>query len=111
VRFETEESIDPLVSFNALNQEPLPGIDGMRRLPFYVVLLQSLFLGIPVTAQQLQSEEQINSSLLGAQPRIWVLKDNQLERQPFVWVAKMIRPQQPLLQLAESKLESRADIK
>lgn len=80
----------------------------MKRLPFYVVLLHSLFLGIePVAAQQLQSKERINNiSLSAAQPGVWVIKDNQQTRQPFVWVVKDVKTLQPLLQLVKSKPEA-----
>jgi hypothetical protein len=61
----------------------------MKRLPFYIVLLHSLFLGIePSAAQQLSEKRVTDTSLLGSQPKIWVLKDNKPKRQPFVWVVK-----------------------
>ena len=82
----------------------------MKRLSFCVVLLHSLFLGIePVAAQQLQSKERINNILLAAaQPKVWVIKDNQQTRQPFMWVVKDVKKlSQPLLQLVkDSKPES-----
>jgi hypothetical protein len=86
---------------------------GMKRLPFYVVLLHGLFLGIgPSAAQQLYLPKQRveNTSLLASQSGVWVLKDNQQpERQPFVWVVKDVKKstQQPLLQLVkDTKPES-----
>lgn len=80
----------------------------MKRLPFYIVLLHSLFLGIePSAAQQLPEKRVENTSLLGSQPKISVLKDNKLERHPFGWVVKNPKKsaQQPLLQLVKSKPE------
>ncbi|MBW4636904.1 MAG: zinc-dependent metalloprotease [Gloeocapsa sp. UFS-A4-WI-NPMV-4B04] len=79
----------------------------MNRLPFYIVLLHSLFLGIePSAAQQLSEKQVTDTSLLGSQPKIWVLKDNKPKRQPFVWVVKDPKKsaQQPLLQIVQSDL-------
>lgn len=77
----------------------------MKRLPFYIVLLHSLFLGIqPTAAQQLPEKRIVDTSkLLVSQPRVWVLEDNQQpERQPFVWIVKDVKKSvQPLLQLAK----------
>lgn len=84
----------------------------MKRLPFYIVLLQGLFLGIePAVARQesLPPQSQTaqmrveNTSLLGPQPVVWVIKDNKQSRQPFVWVIKDPKKsaQQPLLQLVK----------
>lgn len=79
----------------------------MKRLPFYIVLLHSLFLGIePSAAQQLSEKQVTDTSLLGLQPKIWVLKDNKPKRQPFVWVVKDPKKsaQQPSLQLVQSEV-------
>lgn len=84
----------------------------MKKLPFYVVLLNYLFLGIDpagalssaVSPQSHLIEQRVeDTSLLGPQPKVWVIKDNkQAERQPFVWVVKDSKlAQQPLLQLVK----------
>lgn len=84
----------------------------MKKLPFYVVVLNYLFLGIDpagalssaVSPQSHLVKQRVkDTSLLGPQPKVWVIKNNkQAERQPFVWVVKDSKlAQQPLLQLVK----------
>lgn len=85
----------------------------MKRLPIYIVLLQSLlFVGIkPVNAgvtsvppQRQQAETEVaENPLLKLPSGVWVLKDNNAQRQPFVWVVDNVTPQQPLLQLIKDE--------
>lgn len=91
----------------------MPGMDGMKRLPFYIVILHGLFLGIaPSLAQKMAvppqsqvAQERVEEiEKLGSQPGVWVIEDNkQPERKPFVWVVKDTKKavQQPLLQLVK----------
>ncbi|MEB3178819.1 MAG: zinc-dependent metalloprotease [Nostocaceae cyanobacterium] len=80
----------------------------MKRLTFYMFLLQGLCLGIaPASAKELGKNLGDNIQQLDTQSQVWVIKDNQLQREPFVWAVKDTNKagQQPLLQLltAENK--------
>lgn len=82
----------------------------MKRLPFYVVLFNSLFFGIasagtrlPAWALSLPSQplgQMAKAQSLEPQPEVWVIKDNQqLRHQPYVWLVKDTKQAdgQPLL--------------
>ncbi len=82
----------------------------MKRLPFYVVLFNSLFFGIASAGTRLpawalslplhSSGEIAKSQSLEPKPKVWVIKDNQQPQdQPYVWLVKdtKLADQQPLL--------------
>lgn len=74
----------------------------MKKRTVYILLLQGLFLGIaPASAKELGKNTGHNHQKLDAQSQVWVIKDNQAQQQPFVWVTNK-SGQQPLLQLLKT---------
>lgn len=86
----------------------------MKRLPLYIILLQSLlFVGIkpviaeiaavPSQSQSTESQPEENP-LQKLPPGVWVLQDNKPQRQPFVWVVDNEKTaKQPFLQPVKDK--------
>ena len=96
----------------------------MKRLPFYIICLQSLFLTIELASARLpalalsipsvSSQQVAKTTSLESEPKVWVIKDNQQpESQPYIWVVKDTKQaaRQPLLQVVkEPKKPEESDV-
>ena len=83
----------------------------MKVLPFYIVLLNSLFLGMGSAAGFQRVAAPSKDANLESRSQVWVIKEHKPpEHQPFIWVFKDPKKlaQQPLLQLAKDVDKSEA---